>query len=61
MPWKYALHLLVVPDAVEDEHVKGAEAAPRALQDLGRLLGGNSTDMLPSRSPFLGLFGPFFS
>ena len=34
MPWKYALHLLVVPDAVEDEHVKGSEAAPRTLQDL---------------------------
>ena len=45
LPWKKTLHLFVVPNAVEDEHVKGAEAAPRALQDLGRLLGGNSTEL----------------
>ena len=37
MPWKEALHLFVVPNAVEDEHVKWTQAAPRALQDLGRL------------------------
>ena len=40
VPWKQALHFLVVPDAVEDKHVKGAKAAPRAIEDF-RCLGGN--------------------
>ena len=37
LPWKKTLHLFVVPNAVEDEHVKGAEAAPRTLEDLRRV------------------------
>ena len=42
VPRKQALHLLVVPDAVEDKHVKWAKAAPGAIEDL-RCLGGNLT------------------